>query len=92
MHIAILSGSILDAFLHEAFFSRMRRAEFGTYNGMRKQYFAFFAAEFAWRNDSKNMSLRQKFEDTFKRIFTREESKAFCNYNHGSRLTFEYLD
>src|SRR5450830_1499558 len=76
----------------EAFFSRMRRAEFGTYNGMRPQYFAFFAAEFAWRNDSKNMSLRQKFEDVFKRTFTREESKAFCNYNHGNRLRFEYLN
>lgn len=25
----------------ECFFSRMRRAEFGTYNGMRPQYFAF---------------------------------------------------
>lgn len=76
----------------EAFFSRMRRAEFGTYNGMRKQYFAFFTAEFGWRNDTRNMSLLQRFEDAFRRIFTREGSKAFCNYNHGKRLESEYLN
>ena len=74
----------------ESFFSRLRRAEFGTYNGMRPQYFAFYAAEFAWRNDTKNLSLRQKFENLLRRIFTRETSKAFCNYNHGHRLGFEY--
>lgn len=75
----------------ESFFSRMRRAEFGTYNGMRHQYFAFFAAEFVWKNDSKRMTMREKFETVFKRIFTRETSKAFCNYNHGRRLPFEYI-
>lgn len=75
----------------ESFFSRVRRAEFGTYNGMRPQYLAFYAAEFAWRNDSKHLSLQQKFEDVLKRICTRETSKAFCNYNHGHRLGFEYV-
>jgi transposase-like protein len=75
----------------EAFFSRVRRAEFGTYNGMRPQYFAFYAAEFTWRNDTRHMTLREKFEDVLKRIFTRETSKAFCNYNHGHRLGFEYV-
>ncbi|MGX8882468.1 IS1595 family transposase [Methylovorus sp. SPW-M1] len=75
----------------ECFFSRIRRGEFGTYNGMRPQYFAFYAAEFVWRNDTRHMTLRQKFEDVFKRIFTRETSKAFCNYNHGHRLGFEYV-
>lgn len=48
----------------ECFFSRMRRAEFGTYNGMRHQYFTFYVAEFVWRNDSRHMTLKQKFEDT----------------------------
>ena len=75
----------------ESFFSRMRRAEFGTYNGMRPQYFAFYAAEFAWRNDNRHLSLRQKLDDILKRIFSRETSKAFCNYNHGHRLGFEYI-
>ena len=76
--------------MSESFFSRLRRAEFGTYNGMRPQYFAFYAAEFAWRNDTKNLSLREKFDDVLRRVFTRETSKAFCNYNHGHRLGFEY--
>jgi transposase-like protein len=75
----------------ESFFSRLRRAEFGTFNGMRPQYFAFYAAEFAWRNDSKEFTLKQKFEDILKRVFTRETSKAFTNYNHGHRLGFEYV-
>lgn len=75
----------------ESFFSRIRRAEFGTYNGMRPQYFAFYAAEFSWRADVKKMSLGEKFIDLMKRVFTREKSKAFCNYNHGHRLGFEYI-
>jgi len=75
----------------EAFFSRLRRAEFGTYNGMRPQYFAFYSAEFVWRQDSKHLTLREKFNDLLKRILSREPSKAFTNYNHGNRLGFEYL-
>jgi len=75
----------------ESFISRIRRSEFGTYNGMRPPYFAFYAAEFVWRNDSRHLTLRQKFNDAFKRIFTREVSKAFCNYNHGNHLGFEYI-
>lgn len=75
----------------ETFFSRVRRAEFGTFNGMRPQYFAFYAAEFAWRADSRHLSLSEKFSEIFKKIFSRETSKAFCNYNHGHRLGFEYV-
>lgn len=77
--------------MSESFFSRMRRAEIGTHNGFRPQYFSFYAAEFGWRADAKNLSLYEKFEDLIKRIFTRETSKAFTNYNHGHRLGFEYL-
>jgi transposase-like protein len=75
----------------ESFFSRLRRAEFGTYNGMRPQYFAFYAAEFSWRDAMKKTSLRDKFEDVIIKAFSREKSKAFCNYNHGHRLNFEYV-
>ena len=76
----------------ESFFSRIRRAEFGTYNGMRPQYLAFYSAEFSWRNDSKKLSLGEKLVDIFKRIFSREPSKAFTNYGRGHRLGFEYID
>lgn len=75
----------------ECFFSRVRRAEYGTYNGMRPQYFAFYAAEFAWRNDTRNLTLMEKNVNIFEKIFTRETSKAFCNYENGHRLGFEYV-
>lgn len=76
--------------LAEGVFSRIRRAEFGAFNGFRPQYMAFYAAEFCWRNDVGKMSLKQKFDDIFLRIFKKEKSKAFCNYNHGHRLGFEH--
>lgn len=78
--------------LAENFFSRIRRAEFGTYNGMRPQYFAFYSAEFAWRADTRYLSLREKFTNIFNKVFSREISKAFSNYNHGHRLGFEYVN
>ena len=74
----------------ESFFSRLRRSEFGTYNGMRHQYLAFYAAESAWRANTNKLSLRVKFVDVVKDIFSREPSKAFTNYNHGHRLGIEY--
>lgn len=75
----------------ESLFSRIRRAEFGTYNGMRPQYLAFYAAEFAWRHDSRKLSLRQKFDDVLKKTLSREPSKAFTGYFQGHRLGFEYI-
>jgi transposase-like protein len=75
----------------ESFFSRMRRAEYGTYHGMRPQYLAFYAAEIAWREDSRRMSLRRKFDDLFRRIFECDISKAWRGYIQGRRLGFEYL-
>lgn len=53
----------------ERFFSRMRRAEFGTYNGMRHQYFELYVSEFVWRNDYRKLTLQQKYEDVMSRIF-----------------------
>lgn len=74
----------------EAFFSRMRRAEFGVYNGMRHTYLAFYAAEFAFRNDTKTLSIKEKFYNLLTTLVTREPSKAFCGYSQGKRLGFEY--
>lgn len=76
----------------ESFFSRMRRAEYGVYNGMRRQYFAFYANEFAWRADMCKETLADKFEDAMKRIFKCNVSKAWCRYVQGHRLNIEYLD
>ena len=74
----------------ESFFSRMRRAEYGTYNGMRKNYLAFYAAEFAYRNDNKEIGIKERFYSLLSKILNREPSKAFCGYSQGKRLGFEY--
>lgn len=75
----------------ESFFSRMRRAEYGVYHGMRPQYLAFYASEFAWHEDCRRMSLGTKFEDLMKKIFRCGISRAWCGYFQGNRLGVEYL-
>lgn len=75
----------------ESYFGRMRRAEYGTYHGMRPQYLAFFASEIAWREDTRRQSLAQKFEGLLAVIFSCGLSKAWCGYFQGHRLGFEYL-
>ena len=74
----------------ESFFSRIRRAEYGTYNGISKNYLAFYAAEFAYRNDSKHKGIEERFDNMLTQILKREPSKAFCGYSQGNRLGFEY--
>jgi transposase-like protein len=74
----------------ESFFSRMRRAEFGSFNGIGRVYLAFYAAEFAFKNDNKTLGIKDKFYSLLSKILGREPSKAFCGYNQGKRLGFEY--
>jgi transposase-like protein len=75
----------------ESYFSRLRRAEYGIYHGMRKNYFAFYANEFAWRADTNKKTLADKFNDVMGKIFKCGPSKAWCGYIQGHRLGFEYL-
>ncbi len=75
----------------EAFFSRMRRGEYGSYHGMRPQYLAFYANEFAWRDDVRRMTLSEKFNDLVGKIFNCGPSKAWRGYAQGHRLGFEYM-
>lgn len=66
----------------ESFFSRMRRAEYGVYNGMRHQYFEYYANEFAWRADMSagKKTQAEKFYDVMQKIFKCGPSKAWCRY------------
>ena len=48
----------------EAFFSRMRRAEYGIYNGSRTLYLHFYACEAAWRHTHR----RLKKSETVKKL------------------------
>ena len=75
----------------EAFFSRLRRAEYGVYHGMRPQYLAFYAAEFGWRDDNRKRSLKEKFTSLLRCVLRADISFAFRGYGQGRRLPREYL-
>ena len=65
----------------ESYISRLRRSEYGVYNGMREQYFEHYANEFAWRSDTRNMTLKMKFDDLLKKIFECGLSKTWRGYS-----------
>ncbi|WP_343741651.1 IS1595 family transposase [Herbaspirillum huttiense] len=75
----------------EATISRLRRAEYGVYNGMRPQYFAFYCAETAWRQDARLQSVKTKVLSLMKCVLSADISQAFRGYAQGHRLGFEYL-
>jgi hypothetical protein len=75
----------------ESYFGRFRRAEYGTHHGMRPSYLAFYAAEFAWREDTRKFSLKNKLMDLLGRIMRCDISRAWRGYAQGHRLGFEYL-
>lgn len=77
--------------LAEATISRLRRSEYGIYNGMRPQYFAFYCAEMAWRQDAKLLSMKTKVLSLMKCVLSADISQAFRGYAQGHRLGFEYL-
>jgi hypothetical protein len=74
----------------ESFFSRIRRAEYGTFNAVGRAYLAFYAAEFGYRNDSKYFGIKTRFDSLLSRILKSEPSKFFSGYNQGKRAKFEY--
>lgn len=75
----------------ESFFSRVRRAEFGTYNSMSPKYLAFYISEFAYRNDhNKDLEMEEQIHELLARVLSREPSRAFTGYYQGHRLGFEY--
>jgi transposase-like protein len=75
----------------EAFFSRLRRAEYGTYHGMRPQYLAFYAAEFGWRDDIRKETMKAKFTSLLGRVLGADISFAFRGYCQGRRLPIEHM-
>lgn len=75
----------------ESFISRSRRAEYGVYHGMRPTYLAFYAAETAWLEDNRRVSLREKLEKLMHTVLNADISRAFRGYCQGHRLGFEYL-
>ncbi len=75
----------------ESYFSRVRRGEYGTYHGMRPQYLACYAAEFAWKEDVKRKTISEKITDLIEKVFRSDISLAFRGYCQGHRLGYEYM-
>lgn len=74
----------------ESFLARMRRSEFGVLHGMRPQYLAFYANEFAWREDVRFSTLNNKFHALLSAVMRTGLSNAWRGYNQGHRLGREY--
>ena len=74
----------------ESFIARLRRAEYGVFHGMRPQYFALYANEMAWREDTRKKSLQQKFEEIIVAVMRSGLSRTWRGYNQGHRLAKEH--
>ena len=75
----------------ESFYSRFRRAEYGVFHGFRPTYLIDYAAEFAWREDHRRQSTRERFGVLVKALLTKGPSRWWSNYRHGNRRQQEIL-
>jgi hypothetical protein len=74
----------------ESYFSRVRRAEYGTFHGYRPKYLFDYAQEFAWREDTRRMTLLEMTKDLFTRFFDNGKSKWWRGYWQGHNRADEY--
>jgi transposase-like protein len=75
----------------ESFISRLRRAEFGVFRGMRAQYFLDYCWEMAWREDVRKKSVLERVIDAFQRVRRCPPSTSFKGYYQGARRRVEWL-
>ena len=74
----------------ESFFTRMRRAEYGTFHGYRPKYLMDYAQEFAWREDMRRTTEHEKLKDLMGRLFNTGLSKWWRGYWQGVNRAGEY--
>ena len=74
----------------ECYFSRMRRAEYGTFHGYSPKYLIDYAQEFAWREDLRRHTEREKMQDLFDRIFKNGKSVWWRGYWQGHHRQGEF--
>lgn len=74
----------------ESYFSRLRRAEYGTYHGFRPKYLVDYAQEFAWREDMRRSTELEKLNDLCQRIFRNGLSTWWRGYWQGHHRPGEY--
>jgi hypothetical protein len=75
----------------ESYISRLRRAEFGVFRGMRPQYFLDYCSEMAWREDARRMTLSERIRDLLSRVRRCPPSVSFKGYYQGARRGVEWL-
>lgn len=64
----------------EAFFSRMRRAEYGIYNGSRPLYLHFYACEAAWRHTHRRLRKSEMVKRLLRVALSLEPSTRLRGY------------
>lgn len=69
----------------ECFNSRLRRAEFGVFNGMRPQYLYLYLAEFVWRTNFKRKPLKEKFDHVLLESLKASAHSVFKNYGRNTK-------
>lgn len=74
----------------ESYFSRLRRAEYGTYHGFRPKYLTDYAQEFAWREDMRRSTELEKLKDLCRRIFKNGPSTWWRGYWQGHHRPGEH--
>ncbi len=68
----------------ESFFSRIRRAEYGVFNGMRAKFLYLYLAEFVWRTNARGESLKEKFQYILRAALKSSAHSVFKNYDDKS--------
>jgi hypothetical protein len=75
----------------ESFNARMRRTAEGTYLSISNKYLRDYAAEVAWRTDTRKLSTGEKLKHAFRRALSVGLSTWWRGYTHGSHRKDELL-
>ena len=75
----------------EAFFSRMRRAEYGIFHGYRPLYLHLYAWEAAWRHNHRRVTKRAQVERLLAKCLSMGPSVRFRGYHAGKGVRKETL-
>jgi len=71
--------------LAEAFFSRMRRSQYGVHHGFRPENMELYAWEFAWRETNRRRSQKWKVEQLARWLLAPGYSHRWRGYHGGNR-------
>jgi len=75
----------------ESYFSRLRRYEYGIGHRITPKYLMDLANEIAWREDTRKLSEKERFDDIFRKIFKNGLSRWWRGYHQGHHRHTEIL-